>query len=1381
MKRSTLHFLQATFCIVPLLAAMYTATAAQTDLASAPLETSSPTLVNPNLFFVLDDSGSMTWDYLPDTAGQDTNYRNNAGLVRNSVYNKIYYNPNTTYAPPVKYDGGTYPSMTSDKWTAVPYDGYGVQSANTGFSGNQANLFTTSNSGPTQNLVGNALYYKFVSGEYCTDQSLRNCAPQSAPSPSNPVAATLRWCSDTALTDCQATRIDTAPTGGQAYVYARYPGQKLVDASSATAKLSLTGSGNSSVSGITVGSVQIMAAGTGTISSRTTLAQAIVDAINQCTTGSTGNCTASGFSASRSSSTVTIVAPSSMGNFTDTPVVNRTGAISISAAAFSGGVTAANVPGQNVLTTISVNTPNYPQTGTRTDCVDTTKCTYTEEMTNFANWWAYYRTRMQMTKTAAGLGFSGLTSRYRLGYMSLNNNTNSDFLNVADITTGVGGQKDLWYQKLTAAKPSNGTGLRVALSNAGRMYAGKLTGSQQLWINASSGNTTKVNVTDPMQYACQRNYTLLSTDGYWNEDTTNTDNKGNKYNTITQVDGTTTIGDQDSSSGVQRPYYDGSKTSNTLADVAQYYYTTDIRSSILGTDKNSSGVDVGSNDTLAGQQRMYTYTIGLGVSGYMQYQPDYQTATSGDYYDVLKGTTASDTKCRWQSGGACNWPTPVSNSQTTVDDLWHAAVNGRGTYYSAGDPVAVKDGITNFLNNVDAQNSAGAAVSPSTANVTSSDNFLFDAGFTSVQWFGEIARYSIDPITGVPGTVPAWSQSGTANSSSPTPPTPLLDKMDYSTRKIYTNNGTTLINFAWDSLTDTMKNYFKMSAIGSLSQKCAAGTGCVPVAQQIDSTAAGPDKGMGGVNLVNFLRGDRSNEGNGGGKYYFSRTHVLGDIVGSQSAYVKKSNFNYTDTGYAAFKKTNETRQGMLYVGANDGMLHAFNADTGAESWAYIPSVLLPKLYKLADKSYSINHTYFVNGSPQQGEAYFDGAWHTMLVGGLAAGGRGYYALDVTTPDTPKVLWEFTSANDNDLGYTYGIPIITKLNDGTWAVIVTSGYNNISPGDGGGHLWVLNAKTGAIIKKIDTGVGSATAAVAGSGCTVAPCPSGLSRISAWMDNINLNNTVTQVYSGDLYGNVWRFDLTTLKADGSGTPTVQLLATLQDGSNNAQPITSWIELGYASGSHIIYVGTGSYLGVADIDAKSAGSTQVQTIYAIKDPLTGKSATTSLYGSPRSTACSATLKNKCFMRQTFTDKDGVRTVASSMSYATNLSNMNGWFIDLPNSGERINTDSTLQLGVLVFVSNIPNSKNACGVGGSGYLNYVDYKTGLSLFPATKAQVVGVLLAGGNGMGAAPSVYARKGSLLTGSVKLSTGKLENIELPPGAGGPGTRRVSWRELVTQ
>jgi type IV pilus assembly protein PilY1 len=137
-----------------------------------------------------------------------------------------------------------------------------------------------------------------------------------------------------------------------------------------------------------------------------------------------------------------------------------------------------------------------------------------------------------------------------------------------------------------------------------------------------------------------------------------------------------------------------------------------------------------------------------------------------------------------------------------------------------------------------------------------------------------------------------------------------------------------------------------------------------------------------------------------------------------------------------------------------------------------------------------------------------------------------------------------------------------------------------------------------------------------------------------------------------------------------------------------------------------------------------------------------------------------------------------VASSMTYATNLSAMNGWFIDLPEEGERINTDSTLQLGLLVFVSNIPNNKNACGTGGSAYLNYLDYKTGLTVRTATDA---GILLAGGAGLGSAPAVFASKGGKLIASVKLTSGQRIDVPLPPGAGGLGTRRVSWRELISQ
>ncbi len=162
-----------------------------------------------------------------------------------------------------------------------------------------------------------------------------------------------------------------------------------------------------------------------------------------------------------------------------------------------------------------------------------------------------------------------------------------------------------------------------------------------------------------------------------------------------------------------------------------------------------------------------------------------------------------------------------------------------------------------------------------------------------------------------------------------------------------------------------------------------------------------------------------------------------------------------------------------MYIAANDGMLHAFNGDTGDERWAFIPNILIPNLYRLADKDYGNRHQYYVDGSPTVGDIYDPVAakWKTILVGGLSAGGRGFYALDVTDPATPVGLWEFNvrptascpssvtlgvSTDDCDLGLSYGNPIITKLGNGTWVVVVTSGYNNVSPGDGKGYVYVLN-------------------------------------------------------------------------------------------------------------------------------------------------------------------------------------------------------------------------------------------------------------------------------------------------------------------------------------
>lgn len=1219
--------------------------ASLTDLATSPLETASPGQVKPNILFVLDDSGSMGDTYLPDWANTST-----AALFRNSRYNGLYYNAAVTYSPPLYYDGSSYPSMTSGNtsaWTKVPDDGFGVQSTS------------------TSNLVGNAYFYTFVAGEFCSDVHQANCSTLSAATTAYPYPAYVRWCSDSALSDCQVTYVDTAPTGGKTYTQLRYP----------------------------------------TLS-------------------------------------------------------------------YKSGTSTVTVPGSNILTSIVSGTTSYSYPGstakaaTRTDCSGST-CTYAEEMTNYANWWAYYHTRMQMMKTAATQAFSTLGTSYRLGYMSINNNTGTDFLDIADLTTGSSGQKAAWFSKFTKAKPSSSTPLRTALSKAGRYYAGKLS------------SINNVSATDPMQYACQRNYTILSTDGYWNETAT-----------PTRIDGSTAIGDQDGSAA--RPYLDPNATANTLADVAYYYYATDLRASAYSNTLSASGVDVASNSVADGQQRMYTSTLGLGASGYMLFQEGYTALGSGDYYDVSVGTTASATNasngiCSWQTSGSCGWPKPTNNTQTTIDDLWHAAVNGRGVYYSASNATSLKTGLSTFLSSVQAATSNSATATTSTPNVTASDNYVFKSTFRSVDWYGELARYTIDVSTGALSSYVDWSESGTVNSAANTAATALYDNLVAASRNIYTYNATTgsLQAFTWASLTTAQKAYFQITggAISGLSQLCSSGTLCIATASQVDSTTAGSSTGAGGINLVNFLRGDRSNESSDASKYYRARTHALGDLVDSAPVYVSAPLFSYKDSGYAAFKSAQSSRQGMVYVGGNDGMLHAFNASTGVESWAYIPSLLLPNLYKLADKNYGSNHVNYVNATPKTGDAYFDGAWHTLLIGGLGGGGRGFYALDITTPASPSVLWEFTHdtskttgyTTDADLGYSYGIPVITKLSDGTWVVIVSSGYNNVSPGTGHGIVWILNAKTGAILKKIDTGAGSSSAAV--SGCSTAPCPAGLAQLSAYVDSASTNNLALRLYGGDLLGNVWRIDISALTAANAASTTVtpQLLATLADSSGTRQPVTTRPELGYSNGNYLVFVGTGELLGLSDLT-----STQTQSIYAIKDPLTTSTATAGLYGSPRSTPCSSSTKTNCFVKQTLSDSGGVRTATSTVSYAVDLGTMNGWFADLPESGERLTTDIDLQLGTLAFTTNIPSTSTGCSVGGSSYLNYFSYTTGLSVGTSTST---GVLLSSGTttGLSSGVSLVRLANGKVVAITNLSDGTSQTTTIPVSSTSTSTRRVSWRELSVQ
>ena len=882
-------------------------------------------------------------------------------------------------------------------------------------------------------------------------------------------------------------------------------------------------------------------------------------------------------------------------------------------------------------------------------------------------------------KAAVSKAFRNIDDNYRVGYTTHSytgtDTTSSSFLNIADFTIA---QKNAWYTKMLGSGSSaNGTPLIAALSKVGRIYAGRIGDN-------------------PVQYSCQQNFAILSTDGYWNNYLTN--NSAN-------VDGAA-IGDQDGNlTSAPRPFYDGAGTqSNTLSDVAMYYYKTDLRPTM---EDNVPGA----GEDKAAHQHMTTFTLGLGVDGTLKYQSNYASAATGDFAAIKAGTK--------------DWPTPVANTQTAVDDLWHAAVNGRGVYYSAKDPDSLTDGIEKALAGVTARTSTAAAAATSNLEPVAGDNFAYVASYQTVKWDGDLQARSIDLNTGDVGSSAIWSAR---------------DKLDTKvsatsdTRTIYffdSGVASKLKPFTFANLNPTQQGYFNVAS--SLSQY-----------PEIAATPAWLAQAT-GTNLVNYLRGQYQFEDQTGNPIpiFRDREHVLGDIVNGKPAYVKAPRHNWVDADYASYKAANVDRTAMVYVAANDGMLHAFDAVTGDEKWAFIPSAVMPNLYKLADKNYANNHRYTVDGSPVIEDVVIGGAWKTILIGGLNSGGRSYYALDITDPNSPKALWEFSvgsgAGKDADLGYTYGNAVVAKRPNGTWVVVVTSGYNNTGTGDGKGHFYLLDPATGNVLNKVSTTAGSAAT------------PSGLGRINTWVDTFDTNNTAKRVYGGDLEGNLWSLNLETLGVDK--------LTTLKGSSGAVQPITTIPELGDVKGQTVIFVATGRYLGISDLT-----DTSTQSLYAIKDNLSGGTV------SPRG----GTMRQRTLTNTTGSSGEATRTVAGGdVDFETD----DGWYVDFPDAGERANVDPQLVLGTLLVPTNVPNA-NSCNVGGYSWLNYFKYDNGLSVNGADDP-TVGTRM--GNALIVGMQVVRLPNKKTVPIISKSDSTFASPSVPFETKDVKGHRVSWREIFTK
>ena len=1157
-------------------------------------------------------------------------------------------------------------------------------------------------------------------------------------------------------------------------------------------------SGSCTVSAATFGSGVSASGGTVTASTGTNSGaerSAAANVVRNCINAATG--TNGGYTATASGDIVTVSAPVSMGATANGASLGEVGSIPTTGSNFGGGASAGvftattNMGGGTAATTatqtvrigvglfsrtdIIPTTTSYSKADTRIDCSGTT-CTYDEEMTNFANWYSYYRTRMQMMKSAAGRAFVPIDDTYRVGFLTINPTSSgsvssSKYLKISDYDTT---HKANWYTKFYGQSTNSSTPLRDALSRVGQIYAGVFT-------DLANGIPA---ADDPIQYSCQPNYTILSTDGYWNGSGVGRKPDGTN---MTQQD-TVNANYSKRSDGA----FDAFGSTVSLSDVALYYYQTDLRTTGTKSDNNVRPVGI---DT-APHQHMTTYTIGLGLDGNLTYRKDYASASSGDFFDIKQGTK--------------DWPNPVADSPSALDDLWHAAVNGRGQFFSASNATELADGLTDTLNELKRATGAGAAAATSNLQPVAGDNFAFTAQFATVEWSGDVLARTIDLTSGIVSSVPLWSAKS------------LLDSRAHTLRQIYTFD-------AADTAGNRMKHFCFPQAATSW---CNDGAGLTLTEQAYFAPSklvqSGSWTGAQVANatterVINFLRGDTTYEDTGtslGTDLFRDRNSILGDIINAQPVYVKSSQFEYTDPGYVDFKKCTEgtttvscpaaqfpaptlPRRPTVFVAANDGMLHAFetdvnnnpyfqtggigttltsddtftgnNAGNGIERWAYIPGLVLPDLYRTANQPYS--HRYYTDGSPTAADICISAPcagvndWRTIVVAGLNAGKRGYYALDVTNPLAPKALWEFTvrlpsqsacaatpaaaigATDDCDLGLSYGNPIVTKLSDGRWVVIVSSGHNNtgLEPsttnrmGDGGGYLYVLNAQTGAIIYKIPTNVGSA--GTAGASYTDAD-PSGLGKLNAWIVSPN-NNTALAVYGGDIKGNMWRFDL---DPTSSTYLTAVLVANLNI-SGVPQPITTKIELGLIGTNRVLFAGTGKFLGFSD-----ATTTATQSVYAIRDDLAGNTAVTTR----------APLQAQVLTTNTTTQ---TRSITGN---TVDWSIKRGWYVDLPDTGERVNVDPVLQLGTLAVATNVPAS-NACTAGGTGWLLSFNFQTGSvvnSTLPIAE-RVSSSLVVGLNIV-----------QLPSGAVKAIVTTSDNSQITKNVPVVPTnysgQRVTWRELDT-
>jgi type IV pilus assembly protein PilY1 len=768
---------------------------------------------------------------------------------------------------------------------------------------------------------------------------------------------------------------------------------------------------------------------------------------------------------------------------------------------------------------------------------------------------------------------------------------------------------------------------------------------------------------------------------------------------------------------------------------------------LLATDGNPTGTSSGAMYSLAQQVNTYnaatnSWTFGTAANDVFSRITSLRTTAYNTYpYDIQTYVIGlGDT---------------VANASSVAALNQMAYLGGTDAAYLANNSAALANAFNLISIDIIAKTAAASAVSLNSSSWNSGSR-VYQGRFSSGEWSGQLLSFAVGD-TGQPASTSTWDSGQ------------VLNGQHWST-------GRQIITYKPSAALGSRGVAFRWPANANAPAATEIDTGMVSA---LNNDITGTADGFGAQRLE-FLRGNTAREmrncSNCTTPVFRNRpTSVLGDIIDSAPVYIGSGTGDFRDTietgRYSTYATTRSGMTPTIFVGANDGMLHAFNAVSGGELFAYVPWAVRNRLSALTSSSYA--HQYTVDGSPAVGDVYIGGAWRTMLVSGMNAGAPGLFALDVSDPSqfteanaSSVVRWE-VGDSDADVGYIFGRPILAKMRDGVWRAIVGNGYNSAN---GVAVLLLVDLQSGAITR-ISTGTGSAGT------------PNGLSGAAALSKNDD--GIVDYVYAGDLYGNLWKFDLTSTTSAGWRAAFGSARPLFAAGASH--PITARPDIAkFPQGGYMVTVGTGRYMDVGD---NAAGTTQ--TLYGIWDKDDGSTTVATADLQTQTIAGTVGGANGGTYRLSThavgPASDVVLTGDNAISLANYYATKKGWKLDLPSSGERIVADTTVRFGHIVASTLIPSTA-VCSAGGDGWIMDLDVITGNrwaaldtngdNLVDAN--DLINGSMASGVRVGAVPAaasiMRSRTRSLDDKLINTSAGTIVRVRETGNA--VPSRRASWEQL---